>query len=154
MAEVTDIFISYAHPDDQAPPGSEYGIVTRLEKFLNVVMVHKYGTSRKLEIFLDTKMVSGQRWEDELVERARRARVFMPILSPVGIDSAWGQLEWREFLEKCKSRLHNRIPIVPITFQLGDSFRRRLTSEQTQFQSNIISGTGCRRRSLKGSPWP
>jgi hypothetical protein len=128
------VFISYAHADNDSATNVP-GIVTRLERYLEVVGRQKYGDV--LEIYTDKDLASGHRWKLEIIAKARKARIFMPVISPSWINSVWCNEEWDVVWDEVKDdfRLGNRTPIIPISFELDDHSKSRL-GEKRDLQLN------------------
>jgi hypothetical protein len=130
----SDIFISYAHSDDETPDGQP-GIVTELKKDLEVYGRQKCG--RKLEIFFDKDLASGTSWEEKLSREVKSASIFLPVFSPTWVNSTWGAREWRLFWEQLNRpdspAEQNRI--IPVAFEMdSDDQNEILTKTQLSVQ--------------------
>ena len=128
-----DVFISYAHADNLTADGKP-GLITRLERYLDVVGHQKYG--RKLEIFYDEKLASGQQWEKSIFDALASCRVFIPVISRSWARSEWAGIEWKKFLTRAQDtpELGDLSRIIPIAFELTDDWITRLQPEQRAFQ--------------------
>jgi tetratricopeptide (TPR) repeat protein len=128
-----DVFISYAHPDDQSPQGKK-GIISRLEDHLRVLGRQKCG--RPLDIFRDTGLASGVQWEKELFDKLRASWIFLPVFSPSWSNSQFCRREWDEYWDVIKEelRVENRTRIVPVSFELGAEQIGRLLPGQRSLQ--------------------
>ncbi|MBM3522656.1 MAG: toll/interleukin-1 receptor domain-containing protein [Alphaproteobacteria bacterium] len=88
-----DVFVSYAHADDQVLMGDAeiFGWVTTLKTNLN-----RLPGQRKKSIFIDHALMPGDIFGEELKRKLERSRILLIVLSRNYAESAWcGQeLEW------------------------------------------------------------
>jgi TIR domain len=88
-----DIFISYAHHDDEIHERWVRQFAKQLEDD------YRSRTGRKLNIFLDKEdLRTGQLLDERLQQALRQTRVFVPILSPTYLASEWCRREFESFL--------------------------------------------------------
>lgn len=91
-----DIFISYAHIDNE-PLVDEYpGWVTAFHQVLEKRLRQLLGDEPS--IWRDTALRGNDLFDDEIADRFRDARLFISVLSPRYVKSDYCQKELREFL--------------------------------------------------------
>ena len=93
-----DIFISYAHLDDDSPTGREDGWVTTLKHWLETALKTPLG--RKPDIWMDYQLVANAQVTPTLLEEVRGCRALVLVLSPGYQNSEWCQRELINFLAK------------------------------------------------------
>jgi hypothetical protein len=100
-----DIFVSYAHADNEKPLGSvaEYGWVTTLAHNLNTGPNHY-----RKKLFIDHRLKPGDPFSDELVTTVANSTLLLLLLSQNYIDSAWCGKELDHFI-----RTHANDPDKP-----------------------------------------
>lgn len=81
-----DVFVSYAHADNEKPLGSvaEYGWVTTLARNLNTGPNHY-----RKNLFIDHQLKPGDVFSDNLVTTVEHSTLLLLLLSQNYIDSAW-----------------------------------------------------------------
>ncbi len=90
-----DIFISYAHIDDQALLEGQKGWVSSLHRALQVRVAQLLGMAPR--IWRDPKLEGNDVFADKLVNRLPRTAVLLSVLSPRYARSEWCIRELREF---------------------------------------------------------
>ncbi|MBK8318513.1 MAG: toll/interleukin-1 receptor domain-containing protein [Betaproteobacteria bacterium] len=95
-----DIFISYAHLDDDSPTGREDGWVTTLKHWLETALKTPLG--RKPDIWMDYQLVANAQVTPTLLEEVRGCRALVLVLSPGYQNSEWCQRELINFLAKTR----------------------------------------------------
>jgi hypothetical protein len=100
-----DVFVSYAHADNEVPEGSSarYGWVTTLARNLNTGP----NVYRK-NIFIDHHLKPGDVFSDDLVAKVGRSALLVLLLSQNYIDSEWCGKELDHFI-----RTHANDPDKP-----------------------------------------
>ncbi len=98
-----DIFISYAHRDDESPAGAQQGWVTTLCQEL------RKGLSAKLDgpppdVWMDHRLAMNAALGPELDERLSRSAVLLIVVSPPYLGSHWCREERGTFLGLVKRR--------------------------------------------------
>ncbi|HZF08945.1 MAG TPA: hypothetical protein VFE33_09170 [Thermoanaerobaculia bacterium] len=92
----TDVFVSYAHIDDQALAEGQKGWISSFHRALEVRLGQLLGKTPR--IFRDPKLSGNDCFEDRLVERLPRSALLVSVLSPRYVRSDWCTRELREFL--------------------------------------------------------
>lgn len=90
-----DVFISYAHADNEKPLGSaaQYGWVTTLAHNLNTGPGHLHKN-----LFIDHQLKAGDAFSDDLVRTVGNSTLLLLLLSQNYIDSAWCGKELDHFI--------------------------------------------------------
>src|SRR6266705_2638994 len=91
-----DVFVSYAHIDDESVEEGQPGWVATLHRVLQVRLAQLLG--KEPRIWRDLKLQGNDVFGDTLVERLPRVAVLVSVLSPRYVRSEWCQRELNEFL--------------------------------------------------------
>jgi hypothetical protein len=94
-----DIFISYAHADDDPPEGAKFGWVTTLVEELKKILRRKLG-GPGASVWMDWQLTANDQVTGTLVDTVRRSRTLVLFLSPGYMRSAWCRQELGDFLER------------------------------------------------------
>ncbi len=95
-----DLFISYAHIDNQPLTPEQKGWISRFHASLETFLSMKLGTSAK--IWRDDKLRGNDVFADELVDQLAQTAVLVSVLTPRDIKSEWCTREVREFCERAE----------------------------------------------------
>lgn len=90
-----DIFVSYAHIDDQALMEGQKGWISSFHRVLEIRLGQLLG--RHPRIWRDPKLQGNDIYGDRLVERLPRVAILASIVSPRYMKSDWCMRELREF---------------------------------------------------------
>lgn len=101
MSSAQDLFISYAHIDDQPLNVGDLGWITRFHMTLAALLSMRLGSQAK--IWRDEKLQGNDVFGDEIVAQFNQSAVFVSILSSRYLNSEWCTREMREFCE-CAQR--------------------------------------------------
>lgn len=101
----SDVFVSYAHADNEKPLGSavEYGWVTTLAYNLNTGPNHY-----RKNLFIDHRLKPGDAFSDDLRTKVKESTLLLLLLSQNYIDSTWCGIELDYFI-----RTHANDPDKP-----------------------------------------
>jgi hypothetical protein len=91
----SDLFISYAHLDNQPLVEGQKGWVEDFHRALAIRVGQLLG--KEPQIFRDLKLQGNDYFADTLVEQLRQVAVLVPILSPRYVKSEWTRRELTEF---------------------------------------------------------
>ncbi len=100
-----DVFVSYAHADDEPAMGAAKGWVTTLADELRKVLRRKLGV-REARIFMDHQLAGNEGLTDRLLDTVRESRTLLLLMSPGYRRSSWCQWELGRFLEAQTERNH------------------------------------------------
>lgn len=93
-----NLFISYAHLDDQPLTSGEKGWITRFHATLKAFLDMRLG--REATIWRDGKLRGNDVFSDEIVARFKQSAALVSIVTPRYLNSEWCTREAREF---CRS---------------------------------------------------
>ena len=91
-----DVFISYAHADNEIPQNAtiDIGWVTALADNLNT------GPNvRKKKLFIDHQLKPGDAFSDDLITKVKNSKLLVILLSQNYIDSEWCGKELEHFIQ-------------------------------------------------------
>ncbi len=97
----SDVFVSYAHIDDQALVEGQKGWITSLHRALEIRLAQLLG--KQPRIWRDPKLSGNDVFSDKLVDRVSRVAVLISVLSPRYVNSDWCTRELRVFSEATES---------------------------------------------------
>lgn len=95
MLFTKDIFISYAHIDDEALAPDEPGWVSEFHRSLEIRLSQLLGY--KPVIWRDKRLDGNHRFSDEIVQQLNEIALLVSVFSPRYIKSEWCQREIAEF---------------------------------------------------------
>jgi hypothetical protein len=142
---MNDIFISYAHIDDQPMLEGQRGWISQFHRSLEVRMSQLLG--QELKIWRDPKLQGSDLFDTALVQQFSNSKVLVSVLTPRYVRSEWCRRELEEFVRLTgtqgaatadnKSRVFKvvKTPVPPhdIPPQLADLFSRLLGFEFYEF---------------------
>ena len=102
MKPEQNLFISYAHIDDQPLTPGERGWVTRFHQTLQALLSMRLG--REAKIWRDEKLQGNDVFGDEIVARFKQSSVLVSVLTSRYLNSEWCTREAREFCENAQQR--------------------------------------------------
>ena len=97
-----DLFISYAHIDDQPLSQEQLGWVTQFHRDLESLLRMRIG--KTVSVWRDNKLQGNDVFSDEIVQKFPDTAIFVSVLTPRYIESEWCTREVREFCEVAKQR--------------------------------------------------
>jgi hypothetical protein len=148
-----DIFVSYAHVDDQPLPGADEGWVTTLVKGLRTGLSQKLGRDDAFELWIDQKLSRNVEITPKIMETLRRTATLVVILSPGYLASDWCQREQDNFLKLTRDfRSESRVFVVERD-KLKDSVRPSEFKELKGYRFWVQDREGSPPRTL-GLPKP
>src|SRR5262245_60229323 len=95
-----NLFISYAHIDDQPLTPGEKGWITRFHATLKTILSMRMG--REAKIWRDEKLQGNDVFSDEIVAQFRESAVFVSVLTSSYLNSAWCTREAHEFCQSAQ----------------------------------------------------
>ena len=116
--EVYDLFVSYAHADDEVPAGATHGWVTTLVTELQKVLRRRLGGGGA-KTFMDHQLAANQSVSQTLRQYAANSRAFLLVMSPGYRQSEWCQSELAEFVAAARTEGHTQC-IFPIEIDRVD----------------------------------
>lgn len=106
-----DIFVSYAHVDNEPLIGADQGWVTTLVNSLKILLSKKLGSADAFSFWMDHKLQGNSTVTADIVKQLEGAATLLLILSPAYIESQKCMLELNIFLAQFKE-VNNRVFIV------------------------------------------
>lgn len=95
-----DIFVSYAHVDNQPLFGAEKGWVTTLVDNLRILLAEKLGRSDAYSLWMDPKLSGNAPLTPAILEALEGSANLLMILSPGYLSSEWCLREKETFLKR------------------------------------------------------
>lgn len=95
MAFEKDVFISYAHLDNQPLTADQQGWITRFHTTLDALLSMRLG--RKAAIWRDDKLTGSDMFADEIVAQFGATALLASVVTPRYLASEWCNKEMREF---------------------------------------------------------
>jgi len=93
-----DIFVSYAHVDNEPLPGVDKGWVTTLINGLKILLGQKLGRADAYSLWMDNEVRGNTAVTPHIIEQIENAATFLLILSRGYLESEWCRLELSLFL--------------------------------------------------------
>src|SRR5271165_5187868 len=98
MAFDKQVFISYAHIDNEPLTANQQGWITRFHATLSAMLSMRLG--RKAEIWRDIKLSGNDIFADEIIQQFPKTALLISVLTPRYVESEWCTREVKEF---CKT---------------------------------------------------
>ncbi len=99
MAFKNEIFISYAHLDNETAFPGQNGWISDFHRALEVRVGQLLG--RKLTVWRDPKLTGNDLFSDTIVEQLPQTAILVTVLSPRYIKSEWCRREFQSFYDAC-----------------------------------------------------
>lgn len=94
------VFISYAHIDNEPLTANQQGWISRFHVSLSAMLSMRLG--RKAEIWRDVKLTGNDIFADEILQQFPKTALLISVLTPRYVESEWCTREAKEF---CKTAL-------------------------------------------------
>jgi hypothetical protein len=111
-----NLFISYAHIDDQPLTTGEKGWITRFHATLKAILSMRMG--REAKIWRDDKLQGNDVFSDEIVGRFKQSAVLVSIVTSRYLNSEWCTREAREFCQSAQQTgglvVHNKSRVFKV----------------------------------------
>lgn len=101
-----DIFISYAHVDDEPEDGTPVGWVTTLVNGLKRKLAQLLGRSDAYDLWMDYELSRHVQITPQIMEALQKTAALVVILSPGYVASDWCHREKENFLNFIKERIN------------------------------------------------
>lgn len=118
-----DIFVSYAHVDNEPLAGSDKGWVTTLITELKKLLSQKLGRVDAYSLWMDYRLTGNRPVTPDIDEQVKSTASFVLILSPGYLASQWCVLEYTTFLQQIGANSW-RIFLIEKDFIERDSIER------------------------------
>jgi len=93
-----DIFVSYAHVDNQLVPGATKGWISALIDVLKVRLAQSIGRSDAFSVWMDKDLAGNGSLTANILENLKSSSLLLVVLSPAYVASPWCQRESSTFL--------------------------------------------------------
>lgn len=103
MQFAKDIFISYAHIDDESMIESQKGWITEFHRALEIRLAQLLG--RRPVIWRDPALQGNHIFDQQIVDQFAQVAVMISILTPRYVKSEWCVREATEFYEACNQNI-------------------------------------------------
>ena len=111
-----DIFVSYAHVDDDPLPGAGKGWVTTFVSGLKIRIAQRIGRGDSFSLWMDHELLGSQSITQQIVDRVRSSATLIVVLSPGYVASSWCRRERETFFDFLRLQSNRRIFIVERDF--------------------------------------
>jgi hypothetical protein len=112
----SDLFISYAHIDDQPLSPEQLGWISRFHASLEALLSMRLG--RKARIWRDPKLQGNDVFGDEIIDQFSNTAVLVSVITPRYLNSDWCTKEIREFCAQAEKSggvvLENRARVFKV----------------------------------------
>lgn len=108
-----DIFVSYAHVDNEIFSGAKLGWVTHFERNLRKRLASDKGRKENIDVWMDFKLKGNDVITPEIEEKLRASHTLCILLSPGWIASEWCQKELTIFCES-HHNIEQRIFVIEL----------------------------------------
>lgn len=108
-----DIFVSYAHVDNEIFSGAKLGWVTHFESNLRKRLASDKGRKENIDVWMDFKLKGNDVITPEIEEKLRASHTLCILLSPGWIASEWCQNELTIFCES-HHNIEQRIFVIEL----------------------------------------
>ena len=110
-----DIFISYAHVDNQLLPGETEGWITRFQEYLTVYLSRRVGRMGIVKIWRDPNLDGSELFDNVIEDRIKQSALFLALTSTGYLDSEYCRQELTGFSKKAS--------LEPAGLSAGDRMR-------------------------------
>ena len=101
MAFDKQVFISYAHIDNEPLTANQQGWITRFHASLSAMLSMRMG--RKAEIWRDSKLTGNDIFADEIIQQFPKTALLISVLTPRYVESEWCTREVKEFVRSAET---------------------------------------------------
>jgi len=112
----TDIFISYAHLDNEVVGAEPEGWISRFHRSLEVRLAQLLG--HKPRIWRDPKLQGNDFFGDEVSQQLPKVAILIPVLTPRYIRSEWCQRELETFVAESRRGGRDRVGNQATVFKI------------------------------------
>jgi len=138
-----DIFVSYAHVDDEPLPGGAQGWVTTFTTCVKTKLAQKIGRNDAYSLWMDYELRGGQPITPHILGRVQRSAMLLVVLSPGYIASDWCRRELETFAGLISEDQGRRMFVVELD-RLDEAERPHHLADLKRSRfwvANQISGT-------------
>jgi hypothetical protein len=122
-----DIFVSYAHIDNEPLVGAKEGWVTTLISSMKTRLAQRLGRSDNFSLWMDYNLLGHKKVTPQIQDALEKTATMVIVLSPGYIESEWCNRERDAFLDLVKKRDGSRVFIIERDVIDGDNRPPELT---------------------------
>jgi hypothetical protein len=149
-----DIFISYAHVDNEPIPGAEEGWVSTLVRGLKTLLAQRLGRSDAFSLWMDYRLSLHEPVTPEIMATIGKTATLVVVLSPGYLASEWCQREKNAFLQIVGERpRHGSRVFVVERDKIEESDRPSEFMDLLGYRF-WVEGGECRTPHILGEPRP
>jgi hypothetical protein len=100
-----DLFVSFAHVDNEPLPGVEQGWVSNLVRCLKTKLGQKLGRSDAFNLWMDYRLAGNMDLTSQILQALENTAIILIVLSPGYIASEWCSRERETFMRLVKKRV-------------------------------------------------
>jgi hypothetical protein len=145
-----DIFLTYAHVDDEIVSDAGHGWVTEVVKCLKAELARKLGRSDAYAMWVDHELLHSHPVTPQILERVRRSAILVAILSPGYIASDWCRREREAFFSAMRETGERNVFVVE-TDEIDEADR---PAELADFSPIRFWSKGSRGGAARVFGWP
>ena len=101
MSFEKQVFISYAHIDNEPLTPNQQGWISRFHAALSAMLSMRLG--RKAEIWRDVKLTGNDIFGDEIIQQFPKTALLISVLTPRYVESEWCTREVKEFVKTAQT---------------------------------------------------
>jgi|SRR5271157_1719420 len=101
MSFEKQVFISYAHIDNEPLTPNQQGWISRFHAALSAMLSMRLG--RKAEIWRDVKLTGNDIFADEIIQQFPKTALLISVLTPRYVESEWCTREVKEFVKSAET---------------------------------------------------
>ena len=101
MAFEKQVFISYAHIDNEPLTPNQQGWISRFHATLSAMLSMRLG--RKADIWRDVKLTGNDIFADEILQQFPKTALLISVLTPRYVESEWCTREVKEFVKTAET---------------------------------------------------
>ena len=101
MSFEKQVFISYAHIDNEPLTPNQQGWISRFHAALSAMLSMRLG--RKAEIWRDVKLTGNDIFADEIIQQFPKTALLISVLTPRYVESEWCTREVKEFVKTAQT---------------------------------------------------
>jgi hypothetical protein len=147
-----DMFVSYAHQDNEPAVGHQTGWVKTLVLELEREVRRRLGR-KEFDYWMDYKIDENRPLSDEIVNAVQKSATFLVVMSPTYLNSTWCRRERNKFLQALSGRVERgdifiveQLPIdhdkYPPEFGNPKSFKFWVADPMTDIARPVDIGVG------------
>lgn len=103
MAFIKDIFISYAHIDNESLLEGDKGWISEFHRSLEVRLGQLYG--KRPTIWRDQKLTGNDMFDNEIIDQLPQVKLMISVISPRYLKSDWCLKEVNAFHDACQENI-------------------------------------------------